>query len=250
MRGEAEFLVREDFADEAPRAGRGRRPQPVHGAVPGRPALAVASRTRSAPSGGAVARQRCSELGLAGYLDTARRRRLVLAARARGFAAVELERQSAAGVRRRAGRPRGAPSSAWPQSAGRCRRASFVFVCSDFLGLADPARWLRALGFRWDLVPVVVQDPVWEQSFPPVDGLVVPFADPATRTACRQVRLSAREAERGARRTRARLERAARGVPQPRARPVLVGDAAPDAVLTRFTTWAEARLANRRGEWR
>ena len=31
---------------------------------------------------------------------------------------------------------------------------------------------------------------------------------------------------------------------------VLVGDAAPEAVLTQFTTWAEARLASRRGEWR
>ena len=31
---------------------------------------------------------------------------------------------------------------------------------------------------------------------------------------------------------------------------VLVGDASTEAVLTQFTTWAEARLANRRGTWR
>ena len=37
---------------------------------------------------------------------------------------------------------------------------------------------LRAL--RWDVVPVIVQDPTWEQSFPDVRGVVVPFAGPAT----------------------------------------------------------------------
>jgi uncharacterized protein (DUF58 family) len=55
---------------------------------------------------------------------------------------------------------------------------TFVFVVSDFL--APPSRdlWLRALARRWDVVPVIVQDPVWEQSFPDVGGVVVPFADP------------------------------------------------------------------------
>src|SRR5207248_4618423 len=55
---------------------------------------------------------------------------------------------------------------------------TFVFVCSDFLRPVRPETWLRALGFRWDVVPVVLQDPVWEQSFPPAGGLVVPFAGP------------------------------------------------------------------------
>ena len=49
-----------------------------------------------------------------------------------------------------------------------------------------------------DLVPVVIQDPVWEASFPEVGGLLVPFVDAATGRVAR-VRLSRREA--AARRT-------------------------------------------------
>jgi hypothetical protein len=37
---------------------------------------------------------------------------------------------------------------------------TFLFVCSDFLEPPPPETWLRALGMRWDLVPVVVQDPL------------------------------------------------------------------------------------------
>ena len=30
--------------------------------------------------------------------------------------------------------------------------------------------WLPPVGHRWDIVPVVIQDPVWERSFPDVEG--------------------------------------------------------------------------------
>ena len=50
---------------------------------------------------------------------------------------------------------------------------SFVFVLSDFLGGVSGDSWTRVLLQRWDVVPVVVQDPVWEQSFPPIGGVVV-----------------------------------------------------------------------------
>ena len=51
-------------------------------------------------------------------------------------------------------------------------------MVSDFL--VAPARdvWLDALERRFEIVPVIVQDPVWEQSFPDVSGLVVPFVGP------------------------------------------------------------------------
>jgi uncharacterized protein (DUF58 family) len=62
---------------------------------------------------------------------------------------------------------------------GRLRRGSFVFVVSDFLEPVDPGVWLEALARGLDPVPVVVQDPVWERSFPAVAGAVLPivFAD-------------------------------------------------------------------------
>ena len=47
---------------------------------------------------------------------------------------------------------------------------------------------------RWEAVPVVVQDPLWEQSFPAISSVVVPLADPETG-AVSEVRLSRREAK-------------------------------------------------------
>ena len=57
---------------------------------------------------------------------------------------------------------------------------TFVFVVSDFLVQPSRDQWLYALERRWEIVPVVVQDPVWEQSFPDVAGAVVPFLDAGT----------------------------------------------------------------------
>jgi hypothetical protein len=40
---------------------------------------------------------------------------------------------------------------------------------------------MRAASRRWDIVPVVIQDPVWDASFPEeVARLVVPYVDPDT----------------------------------------------------------------------
>ena len=45
---------------------------------------------------------------------------------------------------------------------------SFVFVLSDFIEPPSRLTWLTAVEHLWDIVPVVIQDPVWEQSFPEV----------------------------------------------------------------------------------
>ncbi|HET8607653.1 MAG TPA: DUF58 domain-containing protein [Gaiellaceae bacterium] len=74
----------------------------------------------------------------------------------------------------------------------RLPTGSFVFLVSDFLRPLGPEALGEALAHRWELVPVVVQDPVWERSFPDVAGALLPLADPATgRT--RHVRLTRRE---------------------------------------------------------
>ena len=70
---------------------------------------------------------------------------------------------------------------------------TFVFVVSDFLEPVPDAFWSEALARRWDVVPVVVQDPAWEGSFPDVGGLLVPVADPRSG-ALRPLRLGVREA--------------------------------------------------------
>ncbi|HVS85411.1 MAG TPA: DUF58 domain-containing protein [Gaiellaceae bacterium] len=72
---------------------------------------------------------------------------------------------------------------------------AFVFVLSDFLVPPEAAVWQRALEHRWELVPVVLQDPVWESSFPDVGGTTVPYADPASGRVV-PVHLTRREARR------------------------------------------------------
>jgi uncharacterized protein (DUF58 family) len=57
---------------------------------------------------------------------------------------------------------------------------TFVFCFSDFLDFPSDEAWERALAIGWDVVPVVVQDPRWEQSFPDVAGTLLPLADPST----------------------------------------------------------------------
>jgi hypothetical protein len=64
---------------------------------------------------------------------------------------------------------------------GRLGRGSFVFLVSDFLVLPPEDVWREAVERGWDIVPVVLQDPVWEQSFPEAAGLVLPIWDPDAR---------------------------------------------------------------------
>ena len=57
---------------------------------------------------------------------------------------------------------------------------AFVFILSDFVVPPDLDAWQRALEHQWELVPVVVQDPIWERTFPDVGGITIPYAHPGT----------------------------------------------------------------------
>src|SRR5688500_16713176 len=71
---------------------------------------------------------------------------------------------------------------------------SFVFCLSDYIpSPADPV-WIEAQENRWDVVPVVIQDPTWEQSFPEVSGIEIPLRNPRTQRGS-PVRLTAREVD-------------------------------------------------------
>ena len=119
---------------------------------------------------------------------------------------------------------------------------SFVFVISDYLAPLRAAEWARLRALRWDVVPVVVQDQTWEQSFPDVHGAVVPFADPATgavaptRFTRREVRALALEHER-------RLDRTLRTFRHLGCDPVVVGG---EDAFAPLAAWASRRQALRR----
>jgi len=121
---------------------------------------------------------------------------------------------------------------------------SFVFVVSDFLEPPPREAWLHALERRWEIVPVVVQDPVWEQSFPDVSGAVVPFVDPEAETVT-LIRLPAREcvARRDANERRhADLVRGLRALDLD---PVVVSSHDRKKIVFAFLTWADQRLFTR-----
>ena len=241
-RGTDEFVVREYFAQEAPRAAIlvDRRPSlALYGA--GTPWLDKPTAVRTAAT--AIAASAVDELGEVAYLDHARpdgRPYWLPPGGARRIADVRGRLEQA---------PFEAPPRALELGLQTLLRhghvlppGSFVFVLSDFLEPVRPADWVRLRALRWDVVPVVVQDPTWEQSFPDVRGAVVPFADPVTgRTA--PTRFTRREVRGLARSHEERLERGLRTFRHLGFDPVVVGSE--DGVAP-LAAWAARRQALRR----
>lgn len=223
-RDSVEFVVRLFHADEAPRAVIVRDGRPAMQLFPpDSPWLAKPAAADAAVR--LIVRSVAEERGLVGYLDGARWE---------------------APHRPRAGNPPpggdGDLSGAFDTLALH-RRAltpgTLVFVLSDFLDPPPLSVWARALEYRWDPVPVVIQDPVWEQSFPAVGGVAVPVADVDGRI--RVVRLTRREAEARRRESEARRERLLHGFRSLGIDPVLLSSAVEEEVLEAFLAWAEER---------
>jgi uncharacterized protein (DUF58 family) len=121
---------------------------------------------------------------------------------------------------------------------------TFVFVLSDFLAPPPADAWLDAAAHGWDLVPVVIQDPVWEQSFPDVASVAVPISDPRTgRTEL--VRLSRREARELRGRNEQRLADTLAELVSHDLEPVVLGTSDPFEIDRAFIEWAELRRMTR-----
>jgi Protein of unknown function DUF58 len=117
---------------------------------------------------------------------------------------------------------------------------TFVFILSDFLNMPSPETWSLILELPWELVPVVIQDPVWEQSFPDVSSVVVPLVEPGSRQV-RLVRLTRREARdrRAANEERARATVAAFN--RLGLEPIVLTTADRDTIFSSFLEWVELR---------
>ena len=175
-RGSDEFIVRERFADEAPRVVvvADRRASMSIPASPLRPLDKPRALLTALDLIGQSARAARS---LTGYLD--------FADGAPYWRAPRSEHRAETGLF--ADRAFDAPADTVSLALdflGEHRRElptqAFVFVLSDFVVAPDLRVWQRALEHRWELVPVVIQDPVWERSFPAVGGISVPYAHPRT----------------------------------------------------------------------
>jgi uncharacterized protein (DUF58 family) len=173
-RGSDEFIVRERFADEAPR---------VVVLVDRRPSMSVresALRRLDKPRAILAAVELIGQSALAarsltGYLD--------FADGAAYWRPPRSEHRAEPGTFERAFDAPADTVSQGLEFLGEHRRdlptQAFVFVLSDFLVAPDLRVWQRALEHRWELVPVLIQDPIWERTFPDVGGITVPYVDPA-----------------------------------------------------------------------
>ena len=171
-RGSDEFVVREHFAEEAPRVVSLVDRRPSMSIFPeGWPWLQKPEAIRGAVrliSDSAIAAR-----GLLGYLDEGEGEPFWHPPRSQHLLGdADLER------------PFEAPADTLVRSLHHLvaqRRdlpaGTFVFVISDFLEPPTRDDWLLVLERRFEIVPVIVQDPIWEQSFPDVSGAAVPFAD-------------------------------------------------------------------------
>jgi hypothetical protein len=238
-RGTEEFVVREHYAEEAPRVVVlvDRRPSMSVFAA-GWPWLrkpeALRASTRLIGDSAVAAR------GLLGYFDEAdgqaywrpprTQHELDLPAGERAFGAAQgtLER----GLRHLVEQRRDLPAG------------SFLFVLSDFLTPPPRDAWLRALERRWEIVPVVIQDPVWEQSFPDVGGAVLPLADPESGGVS-LVRLRPGEVAARREENERRYRELVHGLRALDMDPVLVSSHDHREVVLSFLSWADQRLFTR-----
>lgn len=242
-RGRDEFVVRERYADEGPRVVVVCDRSPQLGFFgPSLPWLDKGAAMRRAVE--LVLASATRSGGFGGYLDYADGEPFWLPPRGeRRIAHLREERLDSAGW--------GAPDDGVERSLEHLfehRRnvpaGSFVFVLSDFL--RPPARetWLTASEHHWDVVPIVIQDPVWERSFPDVSGIVVPLRDPRTRRVV-DVRLTKKEA---ADRRRANEERFLALLDELLVLdldPIIVSSSDPAELLASFLDWSELRRARR-----
>jgi uncharacterized protein (DUF58 family) len=232
-----DFIVRELFADEAPRVVVLSDHRPSMGI----PASEV--RTLDKPAAllnildliAASARQGRS---LTGYLD--------YGAGEPYWRPPRSERYAPKGTFE--ARPFNAPRdtvSAGLEFLGEHRRdlptQAFVFVVSDFLVAPEERVWLRALEHRWEVVPVVVADPRWERSFPDVGGITVPYADPATGRVV-PIHLTRGEAARLREAHEDRWDSTLRTFRALGTEPVVIGDHDPHELLAAFLRWADLRM--------
>jgi uncharacterized protein (DUF58 family) len=247
-RDEDIFLVRQFYAETAPR---------VILVVDRRPSMALYPPTLPWHSKPAVLREATAAILAAaravrayvGYLDVCGPEGTDVDGRPHW---ISPHRQSAALIQRRAGVAFDAPTNSLELSVdyllglpSDVPSGTFVFVISDFLRPGPDQIWSRARAKGWDLVPVIVQDRTWEQSFPPLRGVLVPVNDPETgETAA--VRLTRREAVSRGEANAQRLSELVARFRKLSFDPVVLGTSDPREIDEAFFGWAARRRLTRR----
>jgi hypothetical protein len=241
-RSRDEFVVRQTYSEETPHAlvvnDRGPSmalyPQPS----PWLDKPAAVAAVLDVVSSSVAATQ-----GLLGYIDHAGGRDRWLRPSSDGRVEAERRHQSAA-FDAPAGTLAGGVDLLLRHSS-QVPAGSFVFLVSDFLQPLPAATWVRLRRRQLDVVAVVVQDRLWESSFPAVEGVVVPFADPATGRLA-PVRLTRSESRRRTRDHEERLRTLLHDVAALGFDAVRIDSSDTVDVLERLLEWADRRRLLRR----
>ena len=248
-RGSDEFIVREHFADDAPR---------VVIVVDRRPEMALSSpdvpwlRKHEAlvTAAGLIADSVAEARGLCGYLDLAE------------GADDPFWRPPSSSREPWSIRERHVQHPIYEAPEDNIERAlefleghrrsvpggSFLIVLSDFLVMPSRPVWERVVEHRWDVVPVIVQDPLWEQSFPQVDGMMIPLCGADGRVRLVRLRRGESDERRRAHETRRESlldEFATLGI-----EPVLLSSSDREHVLSALLGWAVDREFEHGRGWR
>jgi uncharacterized protein (DUF58 family) len=238
-RGSDEFVVREHFAEEAPRVVSLVDRRPSMSIFPeGWPWLQKPEAIRGAVrliSDSAIAAR-----GLLGYLDEGEGEAFWHPPRSQHLLGdADLERPFEApadtlarGLHHLVAQRRDLPAG------------TFVFVISDFLERPSRDDWLLVLERRFEIVPVIIQDPIWEQSFPDVSGAAVPFADAATGRVALAV-LREQDAAERREQNEARFRELVREFHGLAMDPVVVSSHEHRDIVFSFLSWADQRLLTR-----
>jgi uncharacterized protein (DUF58 family) len=238
-RGSEEFVVREHYADEAPRVVVLSDRRASMSLFPeGWPWLNKPEAIRNAVT--LIGSSATAARGLLGYFDEADGTAYWHPPRSsHAYGSPELDRRFGApedtverGLRHLAEHKRDLPAG------------TFVFVVSDFLAPPTRDEWLDALERRFEIVPVIVQDPVWEQSFPDVSGVVVPYAPP-DGSGVVLAGLTEREARALREANERRWDELLHGMRALDMDPVVVGSHEQRDVVSAFLGWADQRLFTR-----
>ena len=121
---------------------------------------------------------------------------------------------------------------------------TFVFIVSDFLVAPTRDEWLDALERRFEIVPVIAQDPLWERSFPDVSGVVVPFVSP-DGAGVSLAALTEREARQLRETNERRWDELLHGMQALDMDPVVLDSHEQRDVVSSFLSWADQRLFTR-----
>jgi len=226
-RGTDEFVVREFFAEQAPRVAL------VHDRRPGMaihapPSPWLDKRAAAETAGRLIEASAAAEQGEVLSVDGALRHPV---------------RRRREDVRRTYDAPETSLTVALEALVRESRvlpTGSFVFVVSDFLEAVPGRLWMRLRGLGWDVTPVVVQDPLWEQSFPRIGGVVVPFVAPGSALRS-DVWITRRRARGHAAANERRLTETIGRFRRLGFDPVVVGTSDPDEVARLFHGWAARR---------